>query len=131
MSTTPARPLPLQARRAVRPFLSIACGLLLAACGHTGAGAPTSPPVPIAAAEPVEPEPAEPAEPVEPAESSLDEGAVADATPVGKPASASAQKITFDDDADPEPTTHIQSAPKRPPMPRFRLFGTREGDGPN
>ncbi len=41
------------------------------------------------------------------------------------------QTISFADDADPEPTTLVQAAPKRPPMPRFRLFGTRESDGPN
>ena len=40
-----------------------------------------------------------------------------------------AQTITFS--ADPESATQIQGAPKRPPLPRFRLFGTRAGDGPN
>lgn len=40
-----------------------------------------------------------------------------------------AQTITFS--ADPESATQIQGAPKRPPLPRFRLFGTRDGDGPN
>ncbi len=42
-----------------------------------------------------------------------------------------AQTISFADDADPEPTMQVQAAPKRPPIPRFRLFGTREQDGPN
>ena len=42
-----------------------------------------------------------------------------------------AQTISFADDADPEPATQIQGAPKRPPLPRFRLFGTRDHDGPN
>lgn len=40
-----------------------------------------------------------------------------------------AQTITFS--ADPESATQIQGAPKRPPLPRFRLFGTRASDGPN
>jgi hypothetical protein len=42
-----------------------------------------------------------------------------------------AQTISFADDADPEPATQIQGAPKRPPLPRFQLFGTRPNDGPN
>ncbi len=42
-----------------------------------------------------------------------------------------AQTISFADDTDPEPATQIQGAPKRPPLPRFRLFGTRDNDGPN
>lgn len=42
-----------------------------------------------------------------------------------------AQTISFADDADPEPATQIQGPPKRPPLPRFRLFGTRDHDGPN
>ncbi|MBK7828987.1 hypothetical protein [Nannocystis sp.] len=46
-------------------------------------------------------------------------------------AGGAAQTISFADDADPEPTTQVQAAPKRPPIPRFRLFGTREQDGPN
>lgn len=42
-----------------------------------------------------------------------------------------AQVITFDgDEAAPEPTTPIRSAPRRPPIPAFQLFGTRPGDGP-
>lgn len=47
------------------------------------------------------------------------------------PAPAGSQTISFADDAEPEPTTLVQAAPKRPPLPRFRLFGTRENDGPN
>lgn len=51
------------------------------------------------------------------------------AAPTGE--RSDAQTITFADDADPEPATQIQGAPKRPPLPRFRLFGTRDHDGPN
>ncbi|MCB9569730.1 MAG: hypothetical protein H6710_21350 [Myxococcales bacterium] len=41
------------------------------------------------------------------------------------------QEITFDgEEADPEMATEIRSAPKRPTIPAFRLFGTRAGDGP-
>lgn len=47
------------------------------------------------------------------------------------PGPAAPQSVSFADDADPEPTTMVQAAPKRPPIPRFRLFGTRENDGPN
>ncbi len=57
----------------------------------------------------------------------------ASATDDAAPATAertAAQTISFADDADPEPATQIQGAPKRPPLPRFRLFGTRESDGP-
>jgi hypothetical protein len=53
-----------------------------------------------------------------------------DATPATAERTA-AQTISFADDAAPEPATQIQGAPKRPPLPRFRLFGTRESDGPN
>jgi hypothetical protein len=90
--------------------------LLLAACGHKAAdAAPPAPPEPVAAPEPAAPEEPAPAEP-------------ADAAPADPNA---AQQVTFADDADPEPTTMVQSAPKRPPIPRFKLFGTRETDGPN
>lgn len=42
-----------------------------------------------------------------------------------------AQAITFgDDDVETEPTTQIRSAPRRPPIPSFELFGTRKSDGP-
>lgn len=47
------------------------------------------------------------------------------------PAESGAEEITFDgEDADPELATQIRSAPERPPIPAFRLFGTRAGDGP-
>lgn len=51
-------------------------------------------------------------------------------TPAPAPTSET-QTISFADDADPEPATQIQGAPKRPPLPRFQLFGTRPNDGPN
>ena len=42
-----------------------------------------------------------------------------------------AQQIDFaEDDLGAGPATQVRGAPKRPPMPRFKLFGTREGDGP-
>ncbi len=41
------------------------------------------------------------------------------------------QEITFEgEDADPALATEVRSAPKRPTLPSFRLFGTRSGDGP-
>jgi len=41
------------------------------------------------------------------------------------------QQIDFaEGDVDAGPTTQVRGAPKRPPLPRFKLFGTREGDGP-
>ncbi len=58
-----------------------------------------------------------------------DEAAPTEAAPAGE--RTAAQTISFADDTDPEPTPHIQGQPKRPPLPRFRLFGTRDGDGPN
>jgi hypothetical protein len=88
--------------------------LVLVACAHARAEAPAEPDVP---ADPPATATAEPAEPV--------------ADRPAEPAPRTAQVVTFDDDADPEPSTQVRSAPKRPPMPRFRLFGTREGDGPN
>lgn len=64
---------------------------------------------------------------VDKAEVAADDVAAEDAVRAGP----AAQTISFADDADPEPTTQVQAAPKRPPIPRFRLFGTRENDGPN
>lgn len=55
----------------------------------------------------------------------------ADAPATANETTVHAQTISFADDADPEPTTQIQGAPRRPPLPRFRLFGTRANDGPN
>jgi len=70
---------------------------------------------------------ADPASPVVPDAAAEDPGpAPAQDTPI----QTGAQKVTFDDDTDPEPTTQVQGAPKRPPIPRFKLFGTRESDGP-
>lgn len=47
------------------------------------------------------------------------------------PSAEAVQEITFDgEDADPGVATQIRSAPKRPTLPSFRLFGTRAGDGP-
>jgi hypothetical protein len=66
-------------------------------------------------ATPVADEPSDPAEEAAPASIAV----------------APTQTVSFADDADPEPTTQVQAAPKRPPIPRFRLFGTRENDGPN
>lgn len=52
-----------------------------------------------------------------------------DAAPAGE--QRAAQVITFDgDDAEPEPATMVRSAPPRPKIPAFQLFGTRTGDGP-
>lgn len=88
----------------------LALVLLLTACGHRAADTPR----PVAPSPPPT-EPAQPAKPTTP-------------PPV---ATRPTESLTFDDDADPEPTTQIQAAPKRPPLPRFQLFGTRSTDGPN
>jgi hypothetical protein len=46
-------------------------------------------------------------------------------------AQVASQQIDFaEDDLGAGPTTEIRGAPKRPPLPRFQLFGTRAGDGP-
>lgn len=103
-----------------QPRLALLLALLPLACGH--AAPPT--------AEPPEPAPADAPVDESPDAAPADVAPEAEAPPVAV-AAAGAQRVTFDDDADPEPTTLVQSAPKRPPMPRFRLFGTREGDGPN
>lgn len=97
---------------------SIALVLLLPACGHPVASA-------RAPAEPGSGGPAfaqaHPAEDVESAPGSDAAGGQAGAS----------QTITFgEDDVESEPTTQIRSAPKRPPIPSFELFGTRKGDGP-
>lgn len=113
--------------RPARMLLALALAL---GCGRPAADS-HPPDVPGAAPVPAEAEaaPMEEAEPVEEA-APVEAGAlVEDAAPAGE--RTAAQTISFADDADPEPTTHIQGQPKRPPIPRFRLFGTRDGDGPN
>lgn len=121
MSSTRARMLPL-----ALALIAVTAAATTAACGHKSAPT-TEPPEHVAAspAVPAEPEAAEVAnDPEAPPEQD---------TPIqtGEKTATKNQQVTFDDDADPEPTTQIQGAPKRPPMPRFKLFGTREGDGPN
>lgn len=93
-------------------------GLLLAilgGCGHTAAGQQmdSAPPVEVGEREEV----------------AADEP-VAVRTVAAAPAGKTAQVITFDDDADPEPTMMVRSAPARPKIPSFQLFGTRTSDGP-
>jgi len=126
MPSTRARMLPL-----ALVLATVAVAASAAACGHKSAPtseSPTSEPPPDhAAADAASPTvPTEPA-PAEPAQDLAQDTAI----PTGEKTAAGNQQVTFDDDADPEPTTQIQGAPKRPPMPRFKLFGTREGDGPN
>jgi outer membrane protein OmpA-like peptidoglycan-associated protein len=116
MPSTRARMLPLA--------LALVAVTAAAACGHKSA--PTSEP-PEHAASPAVPAPADPAEDPESAPATEQDTAIQ----TGEKTASKDQQVTFDDDADPEPTTQIQGAPKRPPMPRFKLFGTREGDGPN
>lgn len=119
MPSTRARMLPLA--------LALVAVTAAAACGHKSA--PTSEPPEHAAspAVPADPAPADPAEDPESAPATEQDTAIQ----TGEKTASKDQQVTFDDDADPEPTTQIQGAPKRPPMPRFKLFGTREGDGPN
>lgn len=89
--------------------------LLLSACGHPAAA--TVPPETMVRSH----EPAAPITTPDPAPA-----------PAASPTQVTqVTQVTFADDADPEPTTMVQGAPVRPPMPRFKLFGTREGDGPN
>lgn len=98
-----------QARRV--PPISLV--LLLLGCGHGSAGPPAAP----------EPGPA--AASLHAAAADRVDPAPASGGPTG------AQTIIFgEDDVESEPTTQIRSAPKRPPIPSFELFGTRKGDGP-
>lgn len=118
MPSTRARMLPL--------------ALVLVACAHKSGGAAAPAHAAADAASPAVPDaPASPTSAAEAAEDPAAEPAPGPDTAVQTGERTAAQKVTFDDDADPEPTTQIQGAPKRPPIPRFRLFGTREGDGPN
>lgn len=92
-------------------IVTLALALLLPACGHTAA----------VAAPPADPEPAP------------SQVAAVAPEPESTPASpaVAVRTITFgDDELDPGPSTPIRSAPKRPPIPSFQLFGTRAGDGP-
>lgn len=84
-----------------------ALALLLTACAHAGPPEPTAAPAPIVAT--AAPSPAE------------------DPAPSTDPTVA--QRIEFDGD-EPEPPPLIRAAPKRPPLPRMQLFGTRPTDGP-
>lgn len=105
--------------------------LLLALAPGCGRPAADShpPDAPGAAPVPAEVEVA-PVDEAAPAEAAAPDGAaLTEAAPAGE--RTAAQTISFADDTDPEPTPHIQGQPKRPPLPRFRLFGTRDGDGPN
>jgi hypothetical protein len=94
-------------------------GLLLAilvGCGHTAAGRQQTDSAP-------------------PVEVEENEGPAAEAPAAEKPVARTAgdrtaQVITFDDDADPEPTLMVRSPPARPKIPSFQLFGTRTSDGP-
>ncbi len=105
----------MSTRRTARTLL---LALLTIGCGRPRAD--------THAPEAVAPEPASTPEVVTPGG---DPPAAEEAAPSGEPSAP--QSISFADDADPEPTTQVQAAPKRPPIPRFRLFGTRENDGPN
>lgn len=97
----------------------LALGLLLAGCNRAATDArPPEPPTSGPAAAMRTPTPAE----------DVDGPAAEDGPDQAAPAPA--QQVTFGDDADAEPTPQVRGAPKRPPLPRFRLFGTREGDGP-
>lgn len=105
-----------------RPARMLVLTLLIAGCGRRGADTHAPEPEPAVAPEPD-------AAPVPAGAEAAAEGAE-EAAPAGA-AVAPTQTVSFADDADPEPTTQVQAAPKRPPIPRFRLFGTRENDGPN
>jgi hypothetical protein len=84
----------------------------LLGCGHADAPPPAPPPT-----EPAPPAPAAPQ--ADPLDAPPPDGRTA------------AREISFAaDEPEPEPTAQIRGAPQRPPIPRFRLFGTREGDGP-
>jgi hypothetical protein len=93
--------------------------VILVGCGHKAQRTDSAPPVEVregegpAAEGPVAEEPAA-------------EAPVAKTAASGK----TAQVITFDDDADPEPTMMVRSPPARPKIPAFQLFGTRSSDGP-
>lgn len=103
---------------AARAARTLPLVLLLAACSHARAVAD-----PAGGQEPG-PE-APPAEAPQEPEREVDAGAAE------APKGATAQVIEFTgDDAEPEPPSQIRSAPKRPPIPSFKLYGTRPDDGP-
>lgn len=86
--------------------------VILGGCGHTAAGRQQTDSAP-------------PDEVVE-----REEPAAAGPVAAGPAGEKTAQVITFDDDADPEPTLMVRSPPARPKIPSFQLYGTRTGDGP-
>ena len=89
--------------------------VILVGCGHTRQ-TDSAPPI----------EARESEAPAEASEAPVAEAPVARTAAGGK----TAQVITFDDDADPEPTMMVRSPPARPKIPSFQLFGTRASDGP-
>jgi len=96
---------------AIRSIHMVSLAMVLVGCGHApdGRSARVSAPGPATAAAAAAP---------------ADE-----AVPVRE--ERGAQQIDFaEDDLGAGPATQVRSAPKRPPMARFKLFGTREGDGP-
>lgn len=95
-----------------RPTACLLLAFSLAGCAH-GAASPSAPAAPevapdVAASEAPAEEPAPP--------------------PTDSPRAT--QTISFADDIEAGPTTEVRSAPQRPPIPSFQLFGTRAGDGP-
>lgn len=97
-----------------RPLSCLLLAFSLAGCAHgaTEASAPAAPEV-----APPAPEGDAPGAAEEPAPAPTD-------TP------RATQTISFADDIEAGPTTEVRSAPQRPPIPSFQLFGTRAGDGP-
>jgi hypothetical protein len=94
---------------------ALALASLLTACGPATADTATpEPPTPQRTAQLAEPDVADTTD--EPIQASEDRPGV--------------QTIKFDGDEPEPPTDSVRAAPKRPPIPRFQLFGTRPTDGP-
>lgn len=83
--------------------------MMILGCGHAADGRAAEPPAPVVR---------------EPA------SVETEAVPVREDRVATQQIDFAEGNVDAGPTTQIRGAPKRPPLPRFKLFGTREGDGP-
>ncbi|MEZ4383017.1 MAG: hypothetical protein R3A79_16945 [Nannocystaceae bacterium] len=116
----------MPSKRSLLPLAALLLGLVPLACA--GADAPSTVPPAADASDEVAAEAVD-----DPALEGWDEAEAREAPAVAQASTGEGgpETITFDgEDADPELATQIRSAPKRPSIPAFRLFGTRPGDGP-
>ncbi|MCA9657715.1 MAG: hypothetical protein KC486_05185 [Myxococcales bacterium] len=123
----------MPSKRSQLPLAALLLGLVPLACGGAVADAPPPAPPEAEASAAIDANDRGAADDEDAVVEGWDES---DNTPAPTVAQANAaetnaEAITFDgEDADPELATQIRSAPERPPIPAFRLFGTRAGDGP-